>query len=61
MATINTITFQVITNSNIVSIEVPDFLIEEFGRTLVWQEMPHHVKVISPQDATKSITTNFAS
>jgi hypothetical protein len=61
MATINTITFQAITNSNIVNIEVPEFLMEEFGRTLVWQEMPYQVRVVHPQDATKSITTNFAS
>jgi len=61
MATINTITFEVISNNGVVSIDVPDFLIEEFGRTLVWPEMPHHVKMISPLDATKSITTNFAS
>ena len=61
MATTNTITFEVIANSNIVSIEVPDFLLEEFRKTVVWPEMPHHVKIVSPQDPSKSITINFAA
>jgi hypothetical protein len=61
MATINTITFQVTTDSNTVDIAIPDFLIEEFGRTLIWPGMPHLVKMISPEDATKSITTDLVS
>lgn len=59
MVTINTIKFQITTTNDIVEIEVPDFLVQDFTRTVIWQSMPHQVNVISSSDESKSIAINF--